>query len=245
MYVGAWSASTDAAGNLSFEATFPVSVPEGWVVTSTALRAGVGSTSEFSKALSVVTAAPRVTGSTFAFEAAPQMLLFDFDQDVSTSLSLLDVEVQDLTHGTTITPAGISYNPAINQAVIRFADVLPDANFRVRLTASGITNSAGTPMAADHLFDFFFLNGDANHDRHVDVTDLGILATNWHRVGATFSQADFNYDHVVDVSDLGILATSWSRFLAAPATRTAPARSPRADKLIDTIGDAVSEVVAR
>jgi hypothetical protein len=44
----------------------------------------------------------------------------------------------------------------------------------------------------------------------VDVTDLGILATNWQSTGRSFSQGDFNYDGIVDVTDLGILATNWS-----------------------------------
>ena len=72
-------------------------------------------------------------------------------------------------------------------------------------------------MAADSTFDFFVLAGDANHDRHVDVTDLGVLATNWQGSGKTFSDGDFNYDGVVDVTDLGILATNWQKSL--PSSR--------------------------
>jgi hypothetical protein len=39
-------------------------------------------------------------------------------------------------------------------------------------------------------------------DRIVDVSDLGILATNWQGNG-NFSQADFNLDGHIDVTDLG------------------------------------------
>ncbi len=57
--------------------------------------------------------------------------------------------------------------------------------------------------------------GDANRDRTVDISDLGILATNWQGSGKTFVQGDFNYDGIVDISDLGILATNWQKTLVA------------------------------
>ncbi len=54
------------------------------------------------------------------------------------------------------------------------------------------------------------LPGDANGDGNVDVTDLGILATNYGAVGgAEWSTGDFSGDGNVDVSDLGILATNY------------------------------------
>jgi len=47
---------------------------------------------------------------------------------------------------------------------------------------------------------------DINSDGKVDVTDLGILLSNW---GASGS-ADINNDGAVDVTDLGILLSNWS-----------------------------------
>jgi len=49
-------------------------------------------------------------------------------------------------------------------------------------------------------------SGDLNSDNRVDVTDLGILLSNW---GASGS-ADINNDGAVDVVDLGILLSNWS-----------------------------------
>ncbi len=50
--------------------------------------------------------------------------------------------------------------------------------------------------------------GDANSDGSVDVTDLGILATNYGGTsGLEWSDGDFTGDGAVDVNDLGILAT--------------------------------------
>jgi hypothetical protein len=52
--------------------------------------------------------------------------------------------------------------------------------------------------------------GDANGDKKVDVSDLGILAANYGMTsGATLAQGDFNGDGAVDVSDLGILAANY------------------------------------
>jgi uncharacterized protein (DUF2141 family) len=52
--------------------------------------------------------------------------------------------------------------------------------------------------------------GDANGDRKVDVSDLGILAANYGLTsGATWDKGDFNGDGKVDVSDLGILAANY------------------------------------
>lgn len=55
-----------------------------------------------------------------------------------------------------------------------------------------------------------FLPGDANGDGSVDVSDLGILATNYGGTsGFWWSEGDFTRDSDVDVSDLGILATNY------------------------------------
>jgi alpha-amylase len=51
--------------------------------------------------------------------------------------------------------------------------------------------------------------GDVNLDGKIDVTDLGILATNWQTTSATWALADFTGDGIVDVTDLGLLATNW------------------------------------
>jgi hypothetical protein len=92
----------------------------------------------------------------------------------------------------------------------------------------------------------FTIAGDANLDRLVDVSDLGILATFWQTTGKTFTQGNFNYDSIVDVTDLGILATTWQTGLSAPplsapaaslAATSAPIRSTHvgSKRLIDDI----------
>src|SRR5687768_4072008 len=55
------------------------------------------------------------------------------------------------------------------------------------------------------------LPGDANLDGTVDVTDLGILATNFNASPRTWTEGDFSIDNTVNVTDLGILATNFNR----------------------------------
>jgi len=89
-----------------------------------------------------------------------------------------------------------------------------------------VQDNAGNAMSADYSFNFFALAGDANHDRHVDLTDFTLLAANFNGQNKTFSQADFNYDGKVDLTDFTILAASFNRSLAAPTTTTAATPSP-------------------
>jgi hypothetical protein len=71
----------------------------------------------------------------------------------------------------------------------------------------------------------------------VDITDPGILATNWQQSPRTFSQGDFNYDGTVDITDLGILATNWQKNHPAPAARTptSPFRDARRTRAIELL----------
>ncbi len=62
----------------------------------------------------------------------------------------------------------------------------------------------------------YTISGDANLDRTVDISDLGVLATNWQQSPRRWSRGDFNYDQVINISDLGILATNWQQTLPAP-----------------------------
>jgi hypothetical protein len=67
------------------------------------------------------------------------------------------------------------------------------------------------------------LKGDANFDRHVDVVDLGVLATNYGLTGKAWQAGDFNGDGSVDVVDLGLLATSYGGSYSAADVVPEPA----------------------
>jgi len=159
-----------------------------------------------------------------------QRLSFAFDRDIAASLGTDDLILQNVSTGQTI-PASelsLSYAAATNTATFIHSGVLPDGNHRATILASGVGTPQGAPLAADYSLNFFFLNGDANHDRHVDVPDLVIFATNWQASGKTFGDGDFNYDGSVDAADLGILAASWQKVLPVSVMQraTAPLRLP-------------------
>ena len=70
-----------------------------------------------------------------------------------------------------------------------------------------------------------YLVADANGDGRVDVSDLGILATNFNKSPPSppgKAGGDFNGDGTVNVADLGILATNFNQSLPA-GTPTSPA----------------------
>jgi hypothetical protein len=154
---------------------------------------------------SITDIAPAVANSTFVYQTAPQRLTFVFTQDVSTSLSLDDVLVEDLTHGGNVTPDGLSYNVNTNTATVTFTGILSNANYRATLDAAGITNSGGTPMGQDHVFNFFFMQGDADHNGVVDFDDYVLIDNGFNNQLTGFANGDFNYDGVVDFDDYVII----------------------------------------
>jgi hypothetical protein len=164
----------------------------------------------------------KVIGGTYPYLQAPNLVRFTFTADVSSSLQPADLQLINLDGG--IAPPqvqSVSFDPATLTATFTLSGSLPpDGNYRATLPAVSVADSLGNHPVADFSFDFFAFSGDANHDRVVDVSDLGIVATNWQSSGRTFAEGDFNYDRVVDVSDLGILATNWQKSLAAAVPGT-------------------------
>jgi hypothetical protein len=168
-------------------------------------------------------AAPTMVSLVINLNAPRQSITAQFSEDVSASLSGADVVLENLTTATTIQPQdlAIDYDLPSNTATITYlgnsAGILPDGNYHVTILAAGVSDASSNTLTANQTTDFFVLAGDANHDRTVDVTDLGFLATYWQESPRTFAQGDFNYDQTVDVTDLGILATNWQNSLPAPA----------------------------
>ncbi len=182
---------------------------------------------------------PRINAESYSYTIGPSVN-FTFNEDVSASLSTADLTVQNLTTATAIPTANLAmtHNSATNTASFTFPGyahgVLPDGNYLATILSAGVSDPAGNPLDGDadgviggnHPFSFFVLAGDANHDRAVDIYDLGVLATNWQTNGLLFTEGDFNYDGVVDISDLGILASNWQTSLPAPAAPVEAAATP-------------------
>ena len=157
--------------------------------------------------------APTVTASVFRYETLPHLLRFTFSEDVSASLSSADLTVVDVDGGPPIATTLTSYDPLTNTATFTIGQTLRDSRFRATLAAAGITDPAGNALAADHVFDFFFLRGDANHDARVNLADFNILAANFGQSPRDFTQGDFNYDGVVNLIDFNLLASRFGMVL--------------------------------
>ncbi len=139
-----------------------------------------------------------------------------FEQDGSGTISLdgsLNVEFHssfDLQQNMSFT---IIANEGTDSVSGTFADlpegsvVTNDNGLYLFITYAGDT---GNDVVLYSLGDP--LSGDANLDGEVDVTDLGILATNYGTMsGAEWGDADFTGDGKVNVNDLGVLATYYGQ----------------------------------
>lgn len=168
--------------------------------------------------------APAVTDHLFEHDASPNAFYFQFGRNVSASLSLSDLQVQNLTTGQTIASAQMSlaFDPSLNTATLNFPGVvnangiLPDGNYRVRVVAAGVEDQFGIPMAGDAVLDFFSLAGDADRDRAVDLDDFTSLAANFGQQDRIWAQGDFTLDGSASLDDFTILASNFGKNLPPP-----------------------------
>lgn len=136
------------------------------------------------------------------------------------SVTVLAGNVADHNSWNGVSGIGTSSFYSLNDALAT-GPRLPDGNLPISgflrpkpgtsLIDAGVNVGSPCTGAAPDLGAFELnmpLPGDANLDSKVDVTDLGVLATNWQLPG-TWTGGDFNFDGVVDVTDLGMLATNW------------------------------------
>jgi autotransporter-associated beta strand protein len=86
-------------------------------------------------------------------------------------------------------------------------------------SAFSIGSFLGEPVDATAILVRYTLAGDVNLDALVDITDLGVLATNWQLTGRLWYQGDFNFDGMVDITDLGLLATNWQQSISRTTAR--------------------------
>jgi len=161
-----------------------------------------------------LTAGPSVLGAEFVYQTAPQRVRFTFNQDVGASLSASDFAV---TGPPGMPGHALSYDAITNTATLSFDGILPDGNYVAEAIAAGITNAAGQPLTANVRRHFFFLQGDANHDRQVNLSDFNVMAANFGESNRDFTHGDFNYDGSVNLSDFNILASRFGMSLAPDA----------------------------
>jgi len=170
---------------------------------------------------------PTVQNISFDF-AHGNAIKIQFDQDVSASLDVLDVQLTNVTTGKPVPAAELTlaYDQATNIATVKSTSPLPDGNYHFSLVAAGVSNTSGGTLAADVPLDFFILAGDADRDRNVGFADLVAVGQNYGTSGKTWAQGDFTNDGSVDFADLVVLAQNYGKSVPLPQVAPAPVAVP-------------------
>lgn len=227
--------SAVAAGTSTVVTTDGVTVIPDGARTFTARQQPVGSpesVASLSQQVTIDTVAPTLAGPvSFNFLTAAHRVDFNFSEDVSATLDVTDLRLDNaLTAGTVADGVkSVAYGPG-NNASLTFpgstgngaAGVIEDGTFTLTFQGSGLSDVAGNPIA-NPTFDFFFINGDANRDRTVGIADFSVLAANFNTSPRQWADGDFNYNGTVEIGDFSILASKFN--LSVPAD---PARPPGA-----------------
>jgi hypothetical protein len=185
------------------------------------ITARIGTLASNGLNLTIDTTAPTLLDSGFTYESGLGVQ-FKFSEDVSGSLSSASLGVVPDGALGALTVGVPLYASATNAVTFTLGSSTPDGNYTATLVPSGVTDLAGNALASPGVVDFFILAGDANRDRVVNATDLGILSANWQGSGKSFSQGDFNGDGVVDLRDLYILSSRWQQTLPPSPPATTP-----------------------
>ncbi|MFT3784845.1 MAG: fibronectin type III domain-containing protein [Tepidisphaeraceae bacterium] len=162
---------------------------------------------------------PHVIGSSFIYDELPHRVMFQFDQDVSASLSTNDLYVHRYGFDATRYPASrwsLTYDNATNVATFSWTGttsghvgMMPSGfDYAATLYADDVTNADGEPLAATSSFDFFFMVGDANHDRASEQSDLDLVLAgeNSPPTSPLFSLGDYDYSGVIDADDEALVS---------------------------------------
>jgi hypothetical protein len=220
------SGSVTASSPTQLTFTFtspPTSGPLKAIVTSNSVSSG--------NAVEVATfdgTPPTVASGQFNLDA-PRFgtLSLSMSETISNAILLGHLRVNSVgSPAATFLPSSVVQDPVSHVATFTFPALLPDGNYRATLTAAGLTDLAGNPMAADFGFNFYMLTGDTNRDRSVNFTDLLALAQHYNASGATYAIGDLNGDGTVNFTDLLALAQHYGTTLAAPAPAAAAASMP-------------------
>ncbi|HVT90374.1 MAG TPA: fibronectin type III domain-containing protein [Tepidisphaeraceae bacterium] len=148
---------------------------------------------------------------------AHQYLTIHFNTAITTPDSS-DFLVTNMDTGAAIEVTASTTGQTVTLAFT--GGTLPDGNYQLEIPAGAIRTTNNVPLAQDYMFEssdgFYVLTGDANHNRTVDATDLGIVAHNWQGTNKKYGEGDFNYDGTVDLSDMILFSQKWLTSLPLP-----------------------------
>jgi agmatine/peptidylarginine deiminase len=148
---------------------------------------------------------PAVTASSFIYQNLPQRVNFTFNQNVGASLGVGDFLVENLSTSGTVTPTGVSFDAPSGVATLSLPGILPNGNYRVTVLAAGVFGPTGVPMAQNHVFNFRFLQGDADGNGVIDFDDYALIDNGFLNGLTGYANGDFNYDGVIDFDDYAII----------------------------------------
>jgi hypothetical protein len=206
--------STSTKTQLTYVFTTP---PQNGILIASATTNGVGSGAAVQVAI-VDGVAPTATGGKINLDGASLgKVSVDLSEDVVPALLLSHFKVDGVgAPAVQILPTGVVQDPASHRATFSFAAPFGVRNYKGTLTAQGLTDAAGNPMAVDYKFNFFYLPGDANGDKSVGPGDFNLLASSFGKTGQTWATGDFNGDGAVGPGDFNLLASNFGVTLPNP-----------------------------
>jgi subtilisin family serine protease len=203
-------------------------------ITATASNANGSSNPTAALNVTIDTLAPTAGSGAFQYATAPHSNSVSFNENVQLTVGLEDFTLENLTTSQFVSSLAMSgfYDVGTNTQSINYGGlpggILTDGNYRLTALAAGITDVAGNPLAANYVFNFFHLTGDANHDSHVDLLDFNVLSLNFGQSSRNFTQGDFDYSGTVDLLDFNLLSARFGASLGPSVFSTASIGTPPA-----------------
>ncbi|MEM8874209.1 MAG: S8 family serine peptidase [Planctomycetota bacterium] len=163
--------------------------------------------------------APVLTESSFRRGQSAQSL-FEFDANVNIDNAVF--EIINTSGGETPNASDFALNFSGGLVTATYApdgvlDALPNGNYIA--TLSGVAAADDTSVVADPVTsNFYFLNGDTDGDRDVDLFDaLNLQRSFGDTDNPLYSDGDLDYDNDVDLFDALILVRNFGENLPEPA----------------------------
>jgi hypothetical protein len=177
-----------------------------------------------------------VTAAVFETDFAPQSLRYQFNEDVSGTLSSDDIWIDGLGNGgLSTTNLPLVYDATTHTARFQLMpgaspQVVPDGRYEAFLSELRV------PIGQEHRFGISFLRGDFDADGDVDNLDqsyfIGVLMGGTPR-GVGHSASDANFDGAVNNQDITPFSSQFGKVLADVSRLAAPA-SIATETLSDT-----------
>jgi hypothetical protein len=149
------------------------------------------------------------------------------------SFSAANLSALNLLDGTTPAANSVIMGPGNTSATWVFntpGTFINDGGYSFTLPAGSVTDVAGNGLAGAFNLSgptIFFLGGDADRNRMVNLLDFNIMSANFGMSGKTFSQGNFDYDALgnVNLLDFNILAARFGMSVAPEVEQAPPGPS--------------------